>query len=186
MPASIPRVTINLRLTGRSLTDIRPHVVTSAPDGTFKIGGLREGLARFDVPPVKGFIPVRLELNGAEVNKGIVVKDGEQVTGVRLILVYGTGVVRGQVIFEPGARVEGARYAVEAILTSGSNPQPIKRVELDDKGRYTLAELPAGEYELVLVGSVYSGQPRPPRVSQKAIVANSAEAQVNFVVKASK
>ncbi len=75
-------------------------------DGSFLLKGLRPGKTRITLggyPPVKGFSLVRVERNGAEQPDGIDVGAGEQINGVRLVLAYGSGAVRGQVEIKSGA-----------------------------------------------------------------------------------
>ena len=69
------------------------------PDGAFRLGGLRPGKMRLSASTdgAKGLSVARVELAGANVIGGFQVADGAQVTGVRVVLTYGTAVVTGQV-----------------------------------------------------------------------------------------
>ncbi|HEX8719739.1 MAG TPA: carboxypeptidase-like regulatory domain-containing protein, partial [Pyrinomonadaceae bacterium] len=88
-----------------------------APDGSFRVGGLRAGRLRMSFnmgDQTKGLSLSRIELNGANVASGIELKEGEQLTGVRIVLAYGSGVVTGQAGFEGGALPPGARVIARA------------------------------------------------------------------------
>src|SRR6185503_13715200 len=75
------------------------------PDGSFRIGGLRQGLALFGLnsPTRNDSTPtavVRIEHDGVVQPRGLMLKDGEQVTGLRLVVRNLTGAIRGQVNVE--------------------------------------------------------------------------------------
>jgi hypothetical protein len=70
------------------------------PDGSFRIAGLQPGKVQIALgswPPQKNFTIIRIEHNGVEVRDALEVGAGEQVTGVRIRIAYGAGMLRGQV-----------------------------------------------------------------------------------------
>ena len=74
-------------------------------DGTFRIGGLKEGdyslyLGTWQGP--KGYSLARVERDGAELRGRFPVAEGEKVTGLHVVVAYGTGVIKGQVRLENG------------------------------------------------------------------------------------
>lgn len=182
---------ISYAMNPRGLMPWRTAPLKPAPDGTFSIKGLRAG--KVQITPLmpatlKNVTLMRVEHNGADLRDGVEVKEGEPVTGVRVVMAYGTGVVRGQVTFEDGAKVEGARYSVILGLPGGDRGRFAKTSELDAAGRFLIEGVPTGEYELALIQGTFIaalGRPLPtPIVIQKVTVENGAATQTNFVVKA--
>jgi hypothetical protein len=164
------------------------------PDGSFRTGGLQPGkvhIALGGYPPPKGFTLLRIEHNGVEVRDPIEVGAGEQVTGVRLRIAYGTSIVRGQVqVRSEGAPAQlptGARLSVSFRRVGAPVPQwGGNAVEVDGRGRFTLDGLAAGEYELQLSGWVAGAPGVPPAVrfpthKQSVNVPDSGELNLNVV-----
>lgn len=58
------------------------------PDGSFRIGGLPTGTATFLLSPTSKFRIVRIEHNGLIHARGLAVKQGEDLTGVRIVVGY--------------------------------------------------------------------------------------------------
>ena len=78
----------------RSSSWVQP--VTISPDGSFQVRGLQSGFASFSLTstnarPLVGLTLVRVEREGMAQPAGVEIKDGERVTGVRLVVSYGTG-----------------------------------------------------------------------------------------------
>jgi protocatechuate 3,4-dioxygenase beta subunit len=125
---------------------IRP--VTLAADGSFRMTGVRPGKFRVEASSeVRGLTVSRVELGGAEQRDGFQVAEGAQVTGVRVVMLYGNAVLRGQLSF-PGDGVppKGARMIVAARRAGES--RWAKGAEADARGRFQFEGLPAGEYEV--------------------------------------
>ena len=156
-------------------------------DGSFRMAGLRPGRYRLQLngwPPPKGFSLVRVERDGMEQRAGIIdVQAGTQVTGVRFVLEYGTGTVRGQVRVENGTLPENARMYISARRPNGNEPS-LPGAEVDARGRFVFEALPPGEYQLRLgVGGVSrGGGQRWPVVLQNVNVTNGAETEVTLVL----
>jgi len=163
--------------------------VKVAVDGSFRIAGLREGVARLypiDLP--KGLALLRIERDGVAERDGIKLAAGAQVTGVRLVLGYGTGVLRGQVKIEGGVLPEGSHLLVYAQQAStGLN---VQTVEADARGQFRIESLVTGNYELTLEARPPYSPGSPPslllRVRQTAAVTNGAETEVIFTLDVSR
>lgn len=127
------------------------------PDGSFRIGGLQKGRIRFgfqsrslnDRRPVE---LKRVERDGVELSSGLTLKDGEQVTGLRLIVKYLTGAIHGKIEIEGDESVPNSRLSIwlEPLdprtwyqSTSGP-PSP----QLDSRKRFVVQGLSAGTYEV--------------------------------------
>lgn len=158
-----------------------------SPDGSFRVGGLRPGKARVHLggwPPLKGLTQTRLERGGVEQKDGVEVAAGEEVSGVRLVVAYGTAVLRGQVNVLNGALPENARLIVHARGQGSDSAQFRRPAEVDMRGRFTIEGLAAGEYELVL-GSFArgpGGEMRVPEVRQSITVSDGGETNVTMVL----
>ncbi|MDT7806640.1 MAG: hypothetical protein QOJ70_453 [Acidobacteriota bacterium] len=127
---------------------------TVAPDGSFRIGGLHPGNLRLGAAgeAAKGLSLVGVEMNGAPVTGGIPVTEGAQITGVRLRMVYGSAIIRGQINFvngtlPPGMRIIASARRAGAVGTEGGIG---RQVEADVRGFFRVEGLPAGEYEVVV------------------------------------
>jgi protocatechuate 3,4-dioxygenase beta subunit len=155
------------------------------PDGSFRIRGLRPGKVRLMLggwPPLKGFSLLRVERDGVEQRAGIVeVPAGGHVPGVRLVIEYGSGIVRGQVRVENGTLPEGSHlYIIVRRLNQAELSLP--GTEVDARGRFVLDGLPAGEYQLRMSGSLGRDGTRFQPVVQNIQVTNGAETQVTLVI----
>ena len=86
--------------------------VAVGPDGSFQVTGVRPGrlLLSVSTAEVKGLAFSRVEVNGAEQREGITITEGAQVSGVRVVLLYGNATLRGQLSF-PGAGTPPVRRA---------------------------------------------------------------------------
>ncbi len=130
--------------------------IAIAPDGSFRISGLRPGKLRLMLgwPPVKGLTLVRVERENAEMRDGIEITEGANVTGVRVLLAYGNAVIRGQVNVTGGVLPQGVRMMVSArragANTPGLMPMGILPSNVDARGRFAIEGLAAGDYELQL------------------------------------
>jgi hypothetical protein len=76
------------------------------PDLSFQIGGLQEGFVNFFVHSLDGSLRgvaiSRIERDGLVQSSGVEIKDGEQVTGLKIFLNVNTGTIRGIVKTEHG------------------------------------------------------------------------------------
>ncbi|HYH86605.1 MAG TPA: carboxypeptidase regulatory-like domain-containing protein, partial [Pyrinomonadaceae bacterium] len=107
-------------------------------NGSFRFTGLRPGKLRINIDGVvKGLTMSRIELSGANVSarEGIDIVDGAQITGVRVVLAYGSGVIRGQLSVTNGTIPPGARLIAFARRVSGGEDQGWRSGEVDARGR---------------------------------------------------
>lgn len=136
-----------------------PSVVNA--DGSFKLAGLRSGVVHFSLqswynqPSSKRLAIIRIERDGVVQPLGINLKEGEQITGLRLVVKYHTGAIRGQVKLENGElppssyvwvnvnRVDDNLLTRSSVSTS-SSPSP----QVDSRGRFVVEGLAAGTYEV--------------------------------------
>lgn len=157
-----------------------------APDGSFRFAGLRPGKARLwlaSYPPPKGFAFARIERDGVA-QQEIEITSGTQVSGVRIVIEYGTGVIRGAIKVENGPAPEDTRLVVSASRAGDANKTIRHGAQVDSRGRYVIEGVSPGEYELVLQTFLNNPPPqrRLPPIKQNVIVTNGVEAEANFTV----
>ena len=178
-------------VTGEGLT-VPIHSPTQiATDGSFRIIGLPSGKAHIGLggyPPPKGFSVLRVERDGVQQLDGIDVGAGESVSGIRLVIAYGAGVIRGQVIVQGGELPANTLFMIFPRRTSGE-PQmiQIRNNMTDARGRFVLDGLPPGEYEITarpMFRSPVSQRPGPiiRPAKQTVTVTNDSEAEVTLVI----
>jgi hypothetical protein len=161
-----------------------------AADGSFRFAGLAPGKARifaqgFSTPP-KGLTLVRTELDGLEQPEGIELTPGGNVTGVRLVFAYGGGSIRGEVKIEGGALPEGITLQL-TVKSAGDNRRFTRPLEIDGRNRFSLGNLPPGNYELILRAiNADSTEAQIPQVKQTVTVSNGAETPVTLVLDVSR
>jgi Carboxypeptidase regulatory-like domain len=164
-------------------------------DGRFRIAGLSPGEVEFGFFTLTGGNPTvaRVERDGGEVRGKLEIRPGEAITGVRIVVAYGTGVIRGQVDVDGGKLPEGSRIIVTANRTGGTNSG---QAEVDNKGRFTIQNLVDGEYELVARaigntvptpdGLISPPQPDMPSATERVRITGGGETQVTIKLNMSK
>lgn len=150
--------------------------ISLAPNGSFTIKGLAPGKVTFSIlanTASKGFSIVRIEREGAPQGDGINVNSTEQITGVRLVLGYGLGIVRGQLSIVGNLpeliRLSARARRADTGLTVGSAGQ------IDPRGQYRIENLPLGEYEIFLSPSYLGNEPPPGYEELKKLLAEIKE-----------
>ncbi|MDX2041520.1 MAG: carboxypeptidase regulatory-like domain-containing protein [Acidobacteriota bacterium] len=131
------------------------HQTTIKPDGTFLLTGVAPGKVTLHVNSLgdRSMSLIRIEQGGAPIEESFKLAKGEKITDVRLIFAAGTGAIRGQV--QPTSRPQtvGETYRIQARLQGNKTGVWFNNL-VDEKGRFELSSLPAGEYELQLNGVV--------------------------------
>jgi hypothetical protein len=144
------------------------------PDGTFFVGGLNAGIANFNVEldgNTKGYTLARIERDGVVQANGIQVQNGEHISGVRLVMTFSSGSIRGVVRFENGTLPPTARMMVQTMKVGDQTPIP-RGGEVDARGHFLIEALPAGSYEVRVLAYApeWQQQRRRPVTSAKQIV----------------
>jgi hypothetical protein len=134
----------------------------------------------------KGFALLRIEHNGVEHRGPIEVAAGDHITGVRAVIAYGASVLRGQIKVEGGTLPEGVVFQVLLQRQGGSGQAYALPVQADERGRFFLDGLVAGDYEIRVFPrrpDSPAGQPIPfPPVKQTVTVGHNTEADVTITV----
>jgi hypothetical protein len=110
------------------------------------------------------------------------------ICGVRVVLAYVTGVIRGQVTILNYELPQGVHLQVSARHVGyEATPGHFFSAETDDRGRFTFEGLAPGDYELSTgAGFVTLAGVQPPRlthVERKVAVSNGVESTVTLVLK---
>jgi protocatechuate 3,4-dioxygenase beta subunit len=159
------------------------------PNGEFRLTGLRAGEFSLDASTRglarKRLSTQRVEVAGQILRGHIELKDGQSVTDARIVVVYGDGVVRGQVKFQNG---DPPRNVCFYVITHHKGECDGCELEIFSQvsagGQFTLEGLPPGEYELTLQSHLCGSGEHPgiAPVKQAVRVANGVEARADFVV----
>ena len=132
------------------------------PDGSFRIYALKSGLLRFAISNEGRFQIVRIERDGIVYPKGMRIKDGEQVSGVRVILNHGSGTVRGVFKVEGGPLPQNAVMHVSLRRLGDDQDSPSGSSPVDARGQFFMEGLIPGTYEMIAAVYVISpGGPVP-------------------------
>lgn len=182
-----------------------------APNGTFRVAGLAPGRVSLNISeannpgPFSGLQVLRLEKDGAELTAGLEVAQGEQVSGVRLHVAYGTSSIRGVVRVEGGTLTPGMRLMVMARRTDGASGGGrgggMMPAQVDAQGQFQIERLVAGTYEVTAQamgggfgggtggrgGGQQAGQPTQQQVriapaSQTVVVGNNATQNISLTL----
>lgn len=159
-----------------------------APDGSFKLTGLSAGQFNLWLAPEMGGIPPkglmisRIEHNGVILPNGIEVKDGEQLSGLRVFVSYGTGTVRGTVSYDAGLLPEGARMFVRLQRTGTTSGTNVNTTFVDARGHFLMEGVPAGTYEIAVSVFVPGSRLRPPDSKQQVTVQDGGVLEVALTV----
>jgi hypothetical protein len=180
-----------LRVTGyiQNAGSGRPVNGRADAAGQFKLTGLSAGTAWIYVDQnvlPKGWKLARVERDGKSAGQGIQVGAGEHIAGVRLVFVYGTGVIKGQVQLQ-GALPEGVMLMISCDRVGEGDRRPAGVSGVDGRGRFLIEGLPGGEYELYFGFRPAPGVQVPrgfhvPPTRQHVSVTNGAETSVNLTV----
>ncbi len=153
------------------------------PDGSFHLSGLEAGTIHLSLGGGgmnRGIAISQIERDGVVQPDGIPIQNGEQVTGLRVIVTIGAGTIRGRVKIENGTLQPDWRLFVNLVKlgeqSTGMSP------EVDARGHFIAAGLTSGSYEIeAFVYMPRSGQ-RTPSPKQLVTVADVVVSEVTITV----
>jgi len=99
------------------------------------------------------------------------------VSGVRLVMTFGNGSIRGVVRIENGTLPPTTRMFIQ-IMKAGEQT-PFRSAEVDARGHFLFEALPAGSYELRLVAFAPEWQQQrrlPPTAAKQIVIVNESGA----------
>jgi len=179
-------ISVSVPTAARAPRFTRPEIKA---DGSFSISGLPPGKARITVYSFpRGSSPLlRVERDGVEQTEGLEIAAGENISGVRIVVGIGTGVIRGELKIPDGTLPEGVRLFVTARRAGDSNPQNQYSAYCDARGRFVLENLMPGDYEISAGSSVAADGPAAAPVrfqgGRKSVsVTNENVAQVTIIL----
>jgi len=131
------------------LKGIQP-LSTIGPDGSFTLHGIEPGHLYISLSGnpylSKGFIVARLETVGNVPGPSIEIKGPERITGVRVVVGYGTATIHGVVKLASGPLPEGAQVYVRIIKEGITFRSP----RVDRRGNFIVEGIPPGLYNFDL------------------------------------
>jgi protocatechuate 3,4-dioxygenase beta subunit len=128
-------------------SSIRISDVRVNADGSFRLGGLPAGKARIYCLGPSDLKVARIERNGAQVGEVIEIDAGEQVTGIRIVSLYGALTLRGEMKVVGGTLPVGCSFMALAHRTD-QNSEYYRIAEIDARGQFAIENLAPGEYEI--------------------------------------
>jgi hypothetical protein len=99
---------------------------------------------------------------------GIQIKESEEITGVRLVVSYGTASIRGVVKLENGTLPADARIFIR-VTKVGEATSTSRQPAVDARGHFILEGLPGGTYDFVTTVYTPGSQRRPPPVANQQV-----------------
>jgi hypothetical protein len=153
------------------------------PDGSFQVGPLQAGKATLRLSSADRNVPAEfallsVDLNGVDKSPGIQVTAGENISGVRLVVGYGTGTIRGSVRGEGGA-LSPDIYVYVALVRPG-NALTITSTRNDARGRFVFERVPPGNYEVVV--TAYLDNNKRVTARQPVVTSDGAITEVTFTL----
>jgi hypothetical protein len=151
-------------------------------DGSFHLGGLPSGMANFSLNErqLKGFKITRVEREGIVQPRGVEIKEGEEVSGVRIVVSYGNATLRGVVVLENGPLPENGSIFVR-LVRQGEMSSFVQPARVDARGHFLIDGLPSGIYELSVSVFLPAGKPRPP-VKQQVNLQDGSISDVSIAI----
>jgi hypothetical protein len=154
------------------------------PDGSFRLSALAPGTVSIQLAPtmdmsqLKGFNVTSLTRDGAPVGQRTVeLKDGEQITNLRIAIAYGSATLRGIVKVENGNLVPGQQIFVRIVRANEEQPMNIRPPSVDQRGHFIADGLASGSYEVwVNINGV-----RKPTVKQPVVLQNGVATDVVII-----
>ena len=151
----LPHVTVNASVFSGTM-QMPSRTAQIKPDGTFRLSGLRSGKTQLSTYAAENtpLQLVRIERDGVLLRDGVELAAAEQMSGVKVVLAYGAGVIRGQVKVVGGTLSSDTRLMVWA---NHSGAAASRSAQVDVRGSFVLDSLAPGEYKLSVSQSVVSG-----------------------------
>ena len=154
-----------------------------APDGSFQVDGLRPGRVSISVVTSgAGIRPsiARIEHDGIGLSQGFDIQ--QSVSGLRILVSYGNGTIRGTVRVEGDEAIGDSRLYVNC---KAEGARDGRNALVDARGRFLIQHLSPGTYEVTLQveAAPTSNRARPiPPQKQTVSVANGSESEVTFII----
>jgi large repetitive protein len=177
--AMLPGLTVYARSESSSrAAGVGGRAVVGA-DGSFQITGLKPGRVSINVftsgRTVSQPTVARIERQGLGLGQSFELQ--ESISGLGVVLNYGTGVIRGIVTFAGGEPPPDARMFVNL---SREGTRDGNGAQVDARGHFLIKNLAPGTYEVTL--NLYAQRPQAQPQKQLVNVTNGSESEVNFLI----
>lgn len=140
---------------------------TIGPDASFRLAGLPAGMLNLRLSGVfgsdqgKGLAISRIERDGLVQPRAFEIREGEQITGIRVFASYGTATLRGVVNIENGTLPTGGFIYVR-MNKVGETSTTIQSSRADARGHFLFEDLAAGDYDVfIMVLGTNARRPSP-------------------------
>ena len=157
-----------------------------AGEGTFILDGLRPGKVTLSIAGTaesRSYTVARIVADREVTNRQIELAPGQNVSGVRIYVQYGSGVLKGEVKAAGGTLPPDMMLVV--YLQKENQPR-IGGAQVDSRGRFVMSGIPAGTYEAVLQIMSFGPSSLPnslPRMQRQTVNVNDdAESQITFTL----
>jgi protocatechuate 3,4-dioxygenase beta subunit len=163
-----------------------------AADGSFQLEGLKPGKVSLNVSGAnsidssdsRAITISRIVSEREQPNLQLDLTAGQNISGLRIYLAYGSGIVKGEV------KVEGGTLPTDAVLyvsLQRENQAGPMSAQVDARGRFIITGIPAGAYDAVLrilslgpATNLPRGFQRTQR--QQITVSDDSELQIGFTI----
>lgn len=156
------------------------------PDGSFRVGGLPAGIAQFQIGAqnrelLKGFVLSRVEREGVVLPRGIEIKSGEETSGLRIVVIFGSGIIHGAIKVENGPLPTGARLMIR-LAKPDDTTFAMRAQDVDARGRFVMEGVPGGSYDLYVNSFIPGSRERQPSTKQSISVTEGSVTEVEAVI----
>jgi 5-hydroxyisourate hydrolase-like protein (transthyretin family) len=136
----------------RMIAGGRSAVSLIGSDGSFRFGGLGPGITSFYIADkrtrmqIKGLVITRIERDGVNQGHRLEIKEGEHVSGVRIVVSYADAILRGTISVQNGTLPVGTQFQVRLSRPGDTNYAGFAMV--DSRGSFVIEGLMPGVFDL--------------------------------------
>ena len=141
----------------------RTAISSVSSDGSFRLAGLAPGNANFYLSDsrtrmeLQGIKVIRIERDGVIQTGAIEIREGENLTGLRIVVRYGEAILRGTINVENGPLPPGSQFSVR-VTRSGETRGNFALA--DSRGSFVLEGLMPGVFDLIVTLTTPDRKPR--------------------------
>jgi len=188
--ASLTKAMLYAHVMNESSTGNSSPSTSINADGSFRFGALQAGTVNFGLFTQQHFNRqrlriVRVERDGVVYSRGVEIKDSEQVTGLRLVVNYANGTIRGVVTLGKGTPAPDGHFNIslnrvgdnDGSFISNFNGPP----QVDARGQFVAEGLLPGTYE---INASYTPDMRSPWrwTKQQVVVSNGVVTNITLSI----
>ena len=158
------------------------------PDGSFRIGGLVAATVSFSVGSfasmgnARPMTISRVERGGIPQPNGIQIRDGEHISGIRIVAAYSSGSIRGVVKAQNGTLPPNGQFVINLSKVGDANAPAAGGTATDSRGHFLIEGLAAGTYEVRVTAHVPEWRGRQPTSKQLVSVNDRTATDVMLTI----